>query len=148
MIRLLVGRSLRNWTFSSDAHNRLVTNVNSTTGNSHQLDNNDSFTCQSNILQLHRYTLLTSSCTGTTSVLSNPRPAGRMRPARGFHVAPIVPHKLTDYWMKYVDPNNFPELYRRGKKLLTMFGSTYVYEAGFSAMTLSLIHISEPTRPY
>jgi len=37
--------------------------------------------------------------------------------------------------MKYVDPNNFPELYRRGKKLLTMFGSTYVYEAGFSAMT-------------
>lgn len=41
----------------------------------------------------------------------------------------------TDFWMKYVDSSNFPELCRCCKKLLTMFGSTYVCEAGFSAMS-------------
>jgi len=36
--------------------------------------------------------------------------------------------------MKYVDVNAFPELSKCCKKILTMFRSTYVYEAGFSAL--------------
>jgi len=41
----------------------------------------------------------------------------------------------TNFWMKYVDVNDFPELSKCCKKILTMFGSTYVCEAGFSALT-------------
>jgi len=40
----------------------------------------------------------------------------------------------TNFWMKYVDVNDFPELSKCCKKILTMFGSTYVCEAGFSAL--------------
>ena len=41
----------------------------------------------------------------------------------------------TEFWMKYLSCDEFPHISKCCKKLLTMFGSTYVYEAGFSAMT-------------
>ena len=40
----------------------------------------------------------------------------------------------TEFWMKYVPGGQFPEIVTCCKKVLTMFGSTYVCEAGFSAM--------------
>jgi len=43
----------------------------------------------------------------------------------------------TNFWMKYVNVNDFPEMSKCCKKILTMFGSTYVCEAGFSALTNS-----------
>jgi len=36
--------------------------------------------------------------------------------------------------MRYVVEGQFPEIVKCCKKVLTMFGSTYVCEAGFSAM--------------
>ena len=43
--------------------------------------------------------------------------------------------KHNDFWMKYNNVRDFPELSKLCKKVLTMFGSSYVYLAGFSAMT-------------
>ena len=37
----------------------------------------------------------------------------------------------TDFWMKYINVREFPELSKLCKKVLTVFGSTYVAEAGF-----------------
>ena len=41
----------------------------------------------------------------------------------------------TEFWMIYVSHEEFPQISKCCKKELTMFGSTYVCEAGFSAMT-------------
>ena len=41
----------------------------------------------------------------------------------------------TDFWMKYINVRDFPELSKLCRKVLTMFGSTHVCEVGFSAMT-------------
>lgn len=41
----------------------------------------------------------------------------------------------TEFWMTYVSSAEFPQISKCCKKVLTMFGSTYVCEAGFSAMT-------------
>src|SRR6218665_1897661 len=46
-------------------------------------------------------------------------------------------HKDTqpiEFWMTYVSSAEFPHIRKCCKKVLTMFGSTYVCEAGFSAM--------------
>ena len=42
---------------------------------------------------------------------------------------------VIDFLVKYVSSEKFPEIFRACKKVLTMFGSTYVCEAGFSVMT-------------
>ena len=41
----------------------------------------------------------------------------------------------TEFWMTYVSSDEFPQISRCCKKILTMFESTYVCETGFSAMT-------------
>ena len=41
----------------------------------------------------------------------------------------------TEFWMTYVSSDEFPHISKCCKKVLTMFGSTYVCEARFSAMT-------------
>ena len=41
----------------------------------------------------------------------------------------------TEFWMTYVSSDEFPHISKCCRKVLTMFGSTYVCEAGFSAMT-------------
>lgn len=41
----------------------------------------------------------------------------------------------TEFWMTYVSSDEFPQISKCCKKILTMFGSTYVCETGFSAMT-------------
>ena len=40
----------------------------------------------------------------------------------------------TEFWMTYVSADEFPQLSKSCRKILTMFGSTYVCEAGFSIM--------------
>jgi len=55
-----------------------------------------------------------------------------MRPADRFCAAR---EGQQHFWIKYVDVTDFPELSKCCKKILTMFGSTYVCKAGFSALS-------------
>jgi len=65
------------------------------------------------------------------------QPVARPRAGCGPRTDSVRPAKdnKINFWMKYVDLNDFPELSKCCKKILTMFGSTYVCEAGFSALT-------------